>query len=287
MNVFNSVHKDIEFTLEVPPNNILNFLDVSLSVKEHYKVFRKYCHSGISLKKESWLPFRVKFYHFRNSFNYVQERCSDTSSREESINLMKNQLLSNGFSQRDLDFAHRKRSTRSSNHLNATQPVHSFLKLQFLSDSSHRKISKLVKKYKLPVTVVERPGMQLRNFLKTKSNSVKQCQCTICSLLPNYYTCKSRFVVYKFTCKYCQKFYIGSTNRPFIVRYKEHRRSILNRDDKSALSEHLKICHSDGNIDSFEIDLLTQQHDPVLTRIAEARSIDYLKPQLNRKHERY
>ena len=61
--VFNSVSADIKFTTEVPKDNFLNFLDVSIGINQNqleYKWYAKDTHSGISLHKESWVPHHMK-----------------------------------------------------------------------------------------------------------------------------------------------------------------------------------------------------------------------------------
>ena len=125
----------------------------------------------------------------------------------------------------------------------------------------------------------------LKDSLKKKKKIEKHLNCDICSHLPDRFSCSDRFLVYKFTCKYCNDFYIGETSRPFKCRYKEHNRSLNFNDEKSALSCHAKVMHSSliFTIKSFDLDILSRWRTPVETRLAEARAIDHLRPQLNRK----
>ena len=126
------------------------------------------------------------------------------------------------------------------------------------------------------------------NFFKDKKYKEKHENCKICQHLPNKFSCEDRFLVYKFTCKYCSHFYIGETSRPFTFRYKEHERSINQKNLTSALAEHVHGVHSNRPffITDFDIDILHRRRAPVETRLAEARAIKVHKPQLNRKHEK-
>ena len=71
------------------------------------------------------------------------------------------------------------------------------------------------------------------------------------------------------------------------MRYKEHMRSLQNKDDKSALSQHVREAHADcDNRDvKFTTDIIQQCSTPIETRLTEAKTIDRLRPSLNRRHE--
>ena len=116
----------------------------------------------------------------------------------------------------------------------------------------------------------------------------KHENCDICKHLPKEFSCSDRFLVYKFTCKYCSDFYVGETSRPFSCRYKEHERSLKNKNLLSALSEHACQTHnrSDMTIQSFDLEILRHCMNPVATRLAEAQAISALGPQINRKFEK-
>ena len=108
----------------------------------------------------------------------------------------------------------------------------------------------------------------------------------ICDALPLQFFCFDRFLVYKFECKTCKNFYIGETSRPFHFRYKEHHKSSLQKKDlKSALAEHAILCPS-FIISDFKLSILSRCRSPVETRLTEARDIDFLRPEINRRHEK-
>ena len=85
--------------------------------------------------------------------------------------------------------------------------------------------------------------------------------CEICESLPDQYDCTDRFLVYQFTCKVCNEFYIGQTNRPFKQRFLEHKKAILKRQKTSALAEHLHNGLPNSSIIDFKLDILARCRD--------------------------
>ena len=100
--------------------------------------------------------------------------------------------------------------------------------------------------------------------------------------------CINLDTLYKITCSLCQKAYIGETCRPFHTRLDKHRRSIAKRDQKSALADHIRLEHGNQSITlhDFSFDIIAKFSNPIETRIGEARMINVLRPELNRRHER-
>ena len=115
----------------------------------------------------------------------------------------------------------------------------------------------------------------------------KHAHCEVCVHLPDRFRCDDKYLVYKFTCKHCNEFYIGETCRPFNLRYSEHRGSITSKNKISALAEHT-THHRDVNmsITDFYLEILLKCTDPLQTRLSEATAIDRFRPALNRKHEK-
>ena len=280
VNVFNSIDKNIQFTVEVPENQILNFLDISILVEKNtirYWWYVKEMHSGVSLRHDSCVPNHVKSNHVNNSINRVKNRCKFEEDFEKSMLKLENRLKKNGFT------TNGKRIGRKVNHAK-NKSCKTFIKIKFTNDKTVRKIRNLIKKYKLSINLVSAPNKTLYQCLKNKHFASKHSDCVICDALPQYYTCSDRFLVYKFTCRSCPKFYIGQTCRPFKQRFYEHRRAIASGSSMSALAEHVHE-RNDLTILDFDLDILEKCGDPLETRLAEARWINTLKPALNRKHE--
>ena len=288
LNVFNSINKDIQFKIEVPkPGKSINFLDVSIIVtnkKIKYSWFTKVDHSGITLRKDSWLPSHVKNNFVKNSVFQIEKRCSDTASSKHALDTFRKRLNQNGYHFTDLP----KLSNKLVRKHEGEKIFKTCLTLDFVSDRCINRINKIISKYDFPTQVVSKPAQTLRQKLMHRTNKDKHNNCVLCSSLSPNFKCDDKFVVYKFICKLCKKIYIGQTCRPFYVRFNEHKRSLLLKNKDSALSEHAITDHpkSDVTIIQFDVQIVQQCHSPLETRITEAKNINLLRPEINRKHEK-
>ena len=135
-------------------------------------------------------------------------------------------------------------------------------------------------------------GPKLKQAVNKQQQKNTKCSggCKVCPKLAAAYTCRSKLVVYCYTCSLCGKMYVGETARPMGVRHKEHTSSIVHKNCHSALSEHLLQNHNVGvtpSIDVYQLSILRQCQDSKETCIAEAITIQQMQPELNRKTERH
>ena len=82
--------------------------------------------------------------------------------------------------------------------------------------------------------------------------------------------------------------FIGQSNRAFKHRFTEHSRSLNNRNSaSSALTDHVlqKHPHMILSINDFDLMVIERCKDPLETRLAEARHMKRLTPQINRRCE--
>ena len=287
LDIFNSVSANIKFSIDVPMNNVLNFLDISISIANNqikYELYRKDCHSGNTLHYDSWVPSHVKTNFIKNSYTYVEKRCSTHESVRKNKNKMTKRLRRNGFNQSYSKHTSSDNTTKIGNKNKNKNSVN--LKLDYINDSTNRKLNRLADKYDLPINLVSKPGRQISSCFNYRNN-LHNCNCNLCGIIGKPNICNLNYVVYKFICKHCGKNYIGSTNRTLSARYSEHKCSLHNQDSKSALSEHAKKDHywSILTIDDFDIIIMQCLYDPVSTRIAEAKLISIHQPCINRKQE--
>ena len=273
LEVFNGVHNDIQFTIEIP-DKVLNFLDISIEEKHNavsYGWYIKEQHSGIYLNKSSHLPNHVKRNYITNSINYVQKRCSDPEKSKIAIETFKNNCRNNGFSDKDftVDKSNKNKKKKQYTKYKAN------LTLDFVSDRTNKQIHKLMDKYDIKANLISKPNKSLSSALNNKSKNEKHKNCHLCNVLNSNYRCNDRFIVYKFTCKLCTEFYIGKSSRPFYLRYAEHRNSINAGNKVSALSDHLLQKHQShtGSIDYFDVQIIDKCRDPVDTTFSESRQI--------------
>ena len=124
----------------------------------------------------------------------------------------------------------------------------------------------------------------MTNEFADKPKCNKHDSCEVCEFLPDNVKCNDRFLVYKFTCKHCNEFYIGQTSRIFKHRFYEHKRAVERCSDTSAVADHCLKCKS-KKIDDFCLDIIGKGKDALDTRLTEARLIKQLIPNINRKKE--
>ena len=92
---------------------------------------------------------------------------------------------------------------------------------------------------------------------------------------------QTKGVVYQLKCS-CEQTYIGETKRPLNICIKEHRTSVKKGDDKSALSDHIKI-NPNHEIDWESVTKLACHKTSTNERkIIEAINIRRHKPKMNR-----
>ena len=280
---FNAVNDEIRFTLEEPDhNNVINFLDISIAIKQSkidYWWYSKPRHSQNSLRYDSFVPNHVKRNFIKNYVNEVDKKCSTSELKREAQQKLKTRLGNNGYSKLPKPSSEPKK--------NQTEENATMLQLDFISDSCTRKINKIIKKYDLKIRLVNKPAKFLKHCFSRKPFCRKHENCEVCYNLPKEYCCDDKFLVYKFTCKHCQRFYIGETCRPFKMRYQEHKRSLKSKNKISALAEHALQDHEslDVSINDFTLNIVKRCASPLETRLSEANAIEGFRPQLNRKHE--
>lgn len=279
LDKFNKVNNDIQFTIEIPKVNTLNFLDISITTSNNgvdYIWFQKLEHSGKSLRYDSYVPSHIKHNYMKNTVQQVKNRCSSEDNFELAMTKLKRNFDYNGF---------RYRNTKKQKRKQYDKETKTYFKIKFVNDKFDRQVRSLLNKYSIPANLISCPNTNLANTLKTKNNKQKHDDCNLCDKLPEKYICNDRFLIYKFICKVCGQFYIGQSCRPFKFRYAEHHRAFnSSRSNDSALVSHTHEGRQ-NSIDLFNLEILEKCRDPLDTRLTEARYIRNQTPKINRKHE--
>ena len=128
-----------------------------------------------------------------------------------------------------------------------TDTVKIFIDLKFWSSAGNRIvidcIKKLYKCFKKEVTA---------NFVRYYQTS-KRSYFTNTKEKTSFLSQSS--VTYKFVCPGCKSYYVGKTNRTLHERTKEHAYAKGNKNEQSAIYEHLSLCtHYSHIADLFKID---------------------------------
>ena len=65
--------------------------------------------------------------------------------------------------------------------------------------------------------------------------------------------CSSDNIIYLYTCKLCQKQYVGETGNSLRIRNNQHRTAITCKNDEDALYSHLVKFHSSSSDHSLDL----------------------------------
>ena len=106
-----------------------------------------------------------------------------------------------------------------------------YLKLPYISEDLSNKVCNLIRRHKLPITVIFTPGTKLREiFCKSRPYHKPQCNvnnCNICSRLHNDNDCSVKAALYCITCKLRNQRYVGETERTIHERLSEYLISVM------------------------------------------------------------
>ena len=153
--------------------------------------------------------------------------------------------------------------------------------MPFINNAHCKDIRQIIHQHDLPILVVFTPGLKLINHLTTSALEKRVCDLKSCPLKST--SCFIKNTIYQISCKYCDEIYIGETQRELHLRLKEHLKSILLCDDKSAMSVHFKHFHTHV-LDEFPFttQILDIGKDFVDRKLREATWIRKKKPSINR-----
>ena len=275
LNIMNQQHSSIQFDLELPSEDgVLSLLDFSIKVASDgsvsFNFFQKKARKPLFVNYNSALPTSTKNAIIRNELTRISNRSSTPSDRDININRFKSVLKLNDY---PTTFVNRVTNSRSNR---KCRPEHHndffYLRLPFLSDHINTKVTRIFKKYNLPVRVYHR-SRKLRFLLKRHQN--KECTLNNCSMVSSG-LCNTTYCVYMLQCDKCSATYIGSTIRPLHIRIREHHSS-----PRSSVYSHKLSCGA-----SFKVQVLGRERDCTSLRIREALLIKNRNPTINSRQER-
>ena len=112
-----------------------------------------------------------------------------------------------------------------------------------------KEYSKIIKKHKMKIKVVEKAGIQVKNLIQ-KSEPFKQNKCNDKDCFPctssknNKHTnCRKDGVIYYITCNTCRAQYVGESSRNGNTRGKEHLNDYETNRDSSIMLRHIQTHH--------------------------------------------
>ncbi|KAJ4434821.1 hypothetical protein ANN_23392 [Periplaneta americana] len=219
----NSIHANIQFTMEVESEGSLPFLDIHIHRKADgtlgHGVYRKPTHTDLYLNALS-LHHPSQKKSVLTSLLHRAIVISDINNLPAEMDHLRRTLQQNNYSRRDISKALKQVTTRCNTiDLDSKQEPTKKAFIPFCGSVSH-KISRILQK--VNIKTIHKPQSKIRSHLR----QVKDSQGL---RTPG---------IYKIPCE-CGEVYIGQTGRTIEDRIKEHKRSLrLYYPEKSAVAQH-------------------------------------------------
>nr|XP_022905894.1 uncharacterized protein LOC111417759 [Onthophagus taurus] len=221
----NTLHENIQFTLETEQDNRINFLDITIIKTDNelqFKIFRKKTQTDIVIPQDSNHEYTHKLAAFRAyTHRALHTRLQEDEMKKETT-IIKQICKNNGYKPDIIDkIIIRQKNKETRNTLttlsqNQENKYKTYIALEYQGDING-KMRKIFEKYNIKLT--------------SKSNN------TIGQLLLNNKDKINKLDnngIYKLTCDTCQATYIGETGRSLRTRIKEHK-----NQQKSNFGRHL------------------------------------------------
>ncbi len=263
LTLANSVCKHIQFTLEMPVNNTIPFLDTRVHVNDEglwsFSLHIKPSHSGTCLPFDAYVPTsRKRSLVWSESLRAI--RNSTPEHRESSQSMIVERLISNQYPP---DFI-RESSVTATFERKAKPEYTSYLKIPFRSDQQKWRIMQAYRRTKLTknlrlIFTSEKP---LSRRFRPKFQAF-ECphNCLACATAEKSNCCFLKDVIYKISCGLCSDVYIGQTARTIRSRILEHI-----KDDNSHVRQHM-LAHGVDQLKKFSWRIVGSQRDTT-TRLA-------------------
>jgi hypothetical protein len=269
---FNSNCYGIKFSLELPVDGSLPYLDFSVKVSPEgepcFSFFKKPMRKDVFLNASSAFPKKSVENVVRSEVERIVGRCSDPLVAEHHKNNFINVLEKNG---------HKPQLVRSWLNKPVRRPKENtsnekfFLSIPFVNEETDRKIRNSLAPLGVNVIIAHK-GKKLKNQLGD-SRCEQKCSMANCKL--NNQLCMRKGVVYLLQCPICMANYIGSSWRHLHTRYKEHL-----THKSSAVYAHNQTC-----IGTMSVSVLASDVNIQRMRVKEALLIKQIKPSLNTKDD--
>lgn len=227
LTIANSINDAIKFTIELPIEGQLPFLDTMVTFNPETNNFStqlyiKPIHSNCIVPWDSHGSLASKRAILVGEINRAVSRSTDGNSRKQSLRKLTQVFARNGYPKSLI--------TATIQHVLHNQPRTDdserriYMKLPYINEDSKRRA----------LAVIRRSGLNniKIHFLNGKSSSQRfaprketmNCseKCETCKLGKKPNRCHNKNVVYEIECLHCNKVYIGETGRTIGTRIKEH-----------------------------------------------------------------
>jgi len=233
LEVFNSQHDRIKFTMETNNENFNNFLNLKIMVKDNrliFDLFTKPTASGRFLNFHSNHPITHKKGIIYGMVDRVL-KLSDPDFHNKNIIEIIKILLRNSYPLKfifisirnrikyQLHKSNKKNNTNNDN----TKNNNSYFSIPYIKKHSDKLINSLAYSKR---KIAYKCNHKLKKFIKPIKDPIPRCQ--------------NNNVVYKIQCSDCEATYIGQTKRQLRTRIKEHKQNVKKKTDTlPVITEHI------------------------------------------------
>ena len=209
----NDCNQFIKFTLKLPQNDGLPFLDTfvrNVNLQFVFDLYIKPTHSGTCLPFDSFVLLSRKCAFITAEFHRVK-RNTPAEYFHKALGMIKNKFLSNGYPE---DFINNTLNFKSVDNMDNRPNFISYIKISYVSQQRNNLIKRLLhnteldKKIRLIFTTEKNLGLSLR---VKKEHLRCQSECISCPTAEIKGACFVVFVVYLVKCNLCGAVYVGQT----------------------------------------------------------------------------
>ena len=243
----NKFHPNLKFTCEHPVNNNLNFLDVTITVKENsvrIVPFYKPTHNGKFLNSNSEHPLSQKIGHYSNLFSRIISLTLEPLEEKKQFDIVFKCALNSGFKENFIvKILNRAKCKYKLNKITTLKKSQISNKNNFISLHWNKKYEnlKLFDKDLNKKIIAIIPLPNLGKYFKTK--------------LKDKIPVTHKNGIYKISCLHpnCNEKYISQTKRWLKTRYKEHKLDLINNKIKSVFLPHVSMTGHKIDFENFKL----------------------------------
>lgn len=273
----NNLNSALKFTVEIPQNNRLPFLDTLVTLHPENgrftsTLYTKPIHSQCVTPWDSHGPISQKRGILIGEIRRAISRSTDTQSQRISLRYITQLYTKNGYPKSFI------RSTiEKTLHKHKTPPPEEqeqdliYIKVPFINEDLKQQTQSIIKRTGLNNIRIHyiNGSSSARIFTPPKEKQCCPNDCDTCTSTRTTNRCLAKNSVYKIQCSHCISIYIGETSRTIGSRIKEHIRM-----KKQTVYVHLTTHNNKPSLNDISWEILHKNINEIRTRkIIEALEI--------------
>jgi hypothetical protein len=235
IKIFNSQHKNLQYTYEIEKDGKLPFLDVIIS-RDDFKTVQIYRKPTDTMRIIPSTSNHTR-QHKMAAFNHLIHRMLTLPLNQEGMENEWNHIMDiadiNGYDKEEIEKMIHKKQKKLQPQSTLTPQKQPKLRVAVEHNNITKKLTNRLRNSKIQLVFSSRNN-QLKNRLRKVSDKVDKLE---------------QNGIYSITCKDCNKKYVGQTKRSLGVRFEEHTKEVhrvqkaralgKNREFKSKVAQHL------------------------------------------------